>query len=210
MTYHQALDALRVAKPDHLLLRLLSMGETPGNRVILDRELAKFTEAEAPFEVEIIDLHKTGDSTLEDLYRQQSDLFGERRRLSNMFHNCSTDGDRRAISEDIQGIQRKIEHVRKQVADYKALGHVPTSDERYPIPDDPFRLIALRDSLRASISRKSRQARELAALALEEKLQNPKSLTQAENKLRDLQTHLQRVQKAIDDRNIQPGRLREG
>ncbi len=218
MSYQEALEALRKAKPDHVLLRILSMQQTEGNRLILDRELEKLeppedetpaliSEVDASIEVEIED---GGDAVLADFYRQQATLFGQRRKMSNSFHSCGTDSERREVSEAIQAVQRRIEHVRQQMREYKTLGHVPAANEKYPVPEDAFKLLALRASLRSNISRKSKEAKELALKSLENDAQATKKLTLAEMKLRELQNHLERVQKSIHDKNIQPGRLREG
>lgn len=205
MTYKEALEALRAQQPRHILLRLLSIAETPANRIILDRELSKFSapKNDAP------PMATPGEETgvLDELHRQQATLFGERRKLSNSFHNCETDSDRRGISERIFSVQRKIEGVRAQMRDYKSLGYLPQPDDKYPVPEDPFRLLALRASLRSSISRKTREALTMASA---EQDQDSKKMAAAENKLRDLKNHLERVQKAIKDRNIQPSGLREG
>jgi|GEM_PF-3672414 len=210
MTYPEALERLRAANPEHILLRVLALSESEMNWLILTAELEKY-EAPSPEVMQTPEdaEPQVGDSVLEDLHRKQATLYGERRKLSNSFHDCSTDAERRDVSEAIQAVQRRIEHVRKQMADYKKIGHVPAEAEKYPVPEDPFKLLALRDSLRSSISRKSRQVRELALKALSD-AQHNKSLNEADNKLRELQNHIERVQKAITDRNIQPGRLREG
>lgn len=211
MTYQEGLARLRAANPEHILLQVLALAESEMNWLILSRELDKY-EAQSPEVVQKLEdeaEHQVGDSVLEDLHRKQATLYGERRKLSNSFHDCSTDAERRDVSEAIQAVQRRIEHVRKQMAEYKKMGHVPAESEKYPVPEDPFKLLALRDSLRSSISRKSRQVRELALKALNDASHN-KSLNESDNKLRELHNHLERVQKAITDRNIQPGRLREG
>lgn len=207
MTYAEALAALKAQQPGHLLLRLLSLAETPANRLILERELSKFPDQEeAPKEIA-----SPGEQTgvLDGLFRQQSDLFGERRKLSNSFHDCQTDADRRAVSISIQSVQARIEFVRSQIKDFKALGHLPKADEKYPVPEDPFKLGALRASLRASISRKTRELKDLALEALDGK-EDLKKTAASETKLRELQNHLKLVQKSIQDRNIQSSGLREG
>lgn len=217
MTYQEALSALKLANPEHPLLRILSLAETAGNRLILNKALEKLqppavviASIEVPVAPDEVYTDPIGDAVLEGLHRQQSTLFGERRKLSNSFHDCQTDGERRNVSEAIQAVQRRIEHVRQQMRDYKAVGYIPAADEKYPVPEDPFKLLALRASLRASISRKGREARDLAAAEIDKQENASKKLALAENKLRELQNHLERVQKAIQDRNIQPGRLREG
>lgn len=223
MTYAAKIEVLRAAQPGHVLLRILSMGETPANVLILDKELKKITRpaaAPAPIgavvasvEVENADDETpddTEDEVLARLRMQQSDLFCDRRKLSNSFHDCANDAQRAKVSRDIQGVQRRIEWVRKQIADYKAHGYVPGRDEKYPVPDDPFALLSLRNSLRASISRKTKEVRLLASDVQDNVAGAAEKLQKAETKCTELQNHLTRVQKAIQDRNIQPERLQEG
>lgn len=223
MTYTAKIEALRAAQPGHILLRILSMGETAANRLILDGELKKIgaspptpspmerggaTPRVAEADEETPD--DTDDEVLTRLRMQQSDLFCDRRKLSNSFHDCDTDAERAKVSRDIQRVQRQIEWVRKQIADYKAFGYIPGRDEKYPVPDDPFVLLSLRNSLRASVSRKTKQVRLLASDVADEVAGAAEKLQKAEAKLIELQNHLTRVQKTIQDRNIQPERLQEG
>ena len=219
MTYREAYDALIAAKPDHILRRLLT-NESAGNRVILDAELRKLgVAAAAPgamrpaatfVEVENEAPDDPEDDVLTRLRVNQSDLFTERRRLSNTFHDCDTDGERAVVSRNIQKVQRQIEFVMRQIADYKEHGRIPGQDEKYPVPDDPFALVSLRNSLRASISRKSKEIRLLGEDVANEVPVAAEKLQRAETKFSELQNHLTRVQKAVEDRNIQPRGLQEG
>lgn len=213
MTYREALDALRAACPNHPLLRVFSMQEGAAMRVLIDIELKKNapdTATQPPIGAAVDENpDDSEDEYLKNLRRQQSDLFCDRRKLSNQFHGCASDAQRARVSEDIQIVQRKIEFVRRQINDYKN-GAAPGVDEKYPVPQDPFRVILLRQSLRSSISRKSKENRELGDLAARDAPGADKALEKGEAKMRELQNHLNRVEKAIKDRNIQPGRLREG
>lgn len=219
MTYRDAYDALIAAKPDHILRRILAT-ESAGNRVILDSELRKLgvgaaTEppiaaSAAVFVDEIEQPDGVEDDVLTRLRMQQSDFFCERRRLSNRFHECDTDAERANVSRDIQKVQRQIEFVRRQIEDYKQHGRIPGKEDKYPVPDDPFVLLSLRNSLRASISRKSKEIRLLGEDVANEVAGATEKLQRAEIKMNELQNHLTRVQKAVEDRNIQPRGLSEG
>lgn len=223
MTYQEAIEALRAAQPGHVLLRLLSLQETPANRLLLDRELRKIARptptqpamggSPTPPVVEIEGEDApddTEDEVLTRLRMQQSDLFCDRRKLSNSFHDCDTDAERAKVSRDTQRVQRQIEWVRKQIADYKAFGYIPGRDEKYPVPDDPFVLLNLRNSLRASVSRKTKEVRLRGADVADEVAGAAEKLQKAEAKLIELQNHLTRVEKTVKDRNIHPERLQEG
>lgn len=210
MTYREALDALRAACPDHPLLRVFAMQETGAMRVLIDIELRKFAATEPPVSAPATENpDDPEDEYLKNLRRQQSDLFGDRAKLSNQFHGCASDSQRARVSEEIQVVQKKIEFVRRQIKDYKA-GIAPESDEKYPVPKDATRLLLLRQSLRSSISRKSKEIRELGGQCANDVPGADKALQKCEAKMRDLQNHLNRVEKAIKDRNIQPVGLREG
>lgn len=208
MTYQEKLDALQKANPTHPLLRVFAVSRTPINAILLTRELdkTKVVEVEKPVvvEEEEDDPDQDEDETLRRLRIQQSNLFVDRRKLSNSFHECANDRQRRIVSEKIQIVQRRIEMVRAEIRQYKELGYLPEPDEKYPIPEDTFRLIALRDSLRASISRKKREIEHIGREIEEKDADAPARLEKAEAKLKDLKTHLEHVKKAIADRNLQP------
>lgn len=196
MTYAEKLQRLKELDPCNTLLKLFESGQSAINAAMLDIQLKKLNQkpmVEPDVEEEDEDAE---DPVLAGLYRDQSTLFGERRKLSNSFHQCETDGERRLVSQSIQAVQRRIEHVRSQIRAYKNTGLAPGAES--DIPEDPFKLLSLQASLRSSISRKVRECKEYA-------LNEDKRLPAAEDKLRSLKNHLDRVQKAIQDRNIQPG-----
>lgn len=206
MTYQEQLDTLKKRSPMHPLLRVFHVFRTPGNAFLLARELAKTKPTEpTPVDVEPEEDEADADEdeTLRGLRIQQSNLFVERRKLSNTFHDCANDRQRRAVSEKIQVVQRRIEMVREEIRQYKELGYMPEPDEKYPVPEDAFRLAALRDSLRASISRKKREIEHIGREIAENNPDAPAKLEKAEAKLNDLTTHLEHVKKAIRDRNLQ-------
>lgn len=208
MTYQEQLDTLKKRNPSHPLLRVFSVSRTPINAILLARALEKSKPPE-PEKTEEVDeedeeLDQDDDETLRRLRMQQSNLFVERRKLSNSFHECANDRQRRTVSEKIQVVQRRIEMVRAEIRQYKELGYLPEPDEKYPVPEDTFRLVALRDSLRASISRKKREIEHIGREIEEKDPEAPARLEKAEAKLKDLKTHLEHVKKAITDRNLQP------
>jgi len=207
MTYQEQLDELKRRNPTHPLLRVFAMNRTAINALLLKRELDKTKPPEPTpeaVEAEEEDADQDDDEVLRGLRMQQSNLVGDRRKFSNSFHACANDRQRKAVSEKIQIIQRRIEMVRAEIRQYKELGYLPEPDEKYPIPEDTFRLIGLRDSLRAGISRKKREIEHLAREIEENKPEAADRLEKAEAKLKELRTHLEHVKKAIENRNIQP------
>lgn len=215
MTYLEKLEALERAVPRHLLLRVFRLIQSAGNEMLLDLELSK--QPAPPVappagiqEDEEEDPDAVEDETLRRMRMEQSNLFVDRRKLSNQFHSCINTRERAAVSEKIQVIQHRIEEVRLRIAQYKEYGRVPEPDEKYPVPGNPFQLLALQGSLRSSISRKKKEIEHLGREIAQNDAAAPGKLEKAEAKLKDLRIHLQHVQKAIDDRDLQPGRLQEG
>jgi hypothetical protein len=209
MTYQEGIELLRKAKPDHVLLRLLSEKETAVNFKVLESELKKHSVKEMQ-PICISDQQADQeDEVLRGMRMQLSGLYVDRAKLSNTFHDCSTNQERRVVSEKVQVVQARIVMLRQQIRAYKDTGRSPESDEKYPVPENPFQLLALRDSLRASISRKKREIMHLAREVGEKTPGAAEKLPKAEAKLKDLQNHIHRVEEAVNTRNLQPGRLSE-
>lgn len=215
MTYAEKIAALERINPGHRLLRIFRILQNAGNELLLDRELEK---ADFPGnagksgipEADDAEILPDEDETLNQLHREQSSLFAERRKISNEFHDCFTDRQRTMVSERIQVVQRQIEMLREKMRAYRQTGRLPEPDERYPVPEDPFRLLALEKSLLASRSRKSREIREIGEEMRQKKAGAEERLEKAEAKMRELETHLTHVRKAIKARNLQPGAISEG
>lgn len=205
--YEQQLKRLEKAVPKHPLLWAFRRGHTASNALLLARALDKIPpppvviqddDPEPPDDVD--------DDTMRRFRMDQSNLFSDRRKLSNEFHTCQSDRQRAGVSERIQIVQAQIERLKQQINIYKEQGRIPEPDEKYPVPEDPFKLLALRASLRASISRKKRKIVQIGRD--QDKLPDaPERLAKAEGKLKELKLHLNHVKKAIQDRDIQPGRL---
>lgn len=201
MTYREKIEVLRAAQPEHPLLRMLDKAETRANTIILENCLKKIRQAKkAPPPVDAI----ASDPALNRLHIEKSKLYAERAKHSNSFHECRSDKERRKVSEQIQIVQSRIEIVRANIRVYQANGRLPDEEEQYPVSADPFRLLGLRDSLRAAISRKKRE------IGMAETAGEAEKLARLKSKYDHLKTHLSIVEKAIEIRNIQPGRLQEG
>lgn len=214
--YHEQLKRLEKAVPKHPLLWALRRGHTAANAMLLERELGKLPAAPAPIGDHVDDSDDENDDpdtpedeTLRRLRMEQSGLFSDRRKLSNTFHECSNDRQRATVSEKIQVVQRRIEIVKQTIRTYKEQGCIPEPDEKYPVPEDAFRILALRDSLRASISRKKREIEHIGREIEEKDPAAPAKLEKAESKLKELRIHLSHVKQAIENRNIQPGAVQK-
>lgn len=211
-TYQDMLSALERGNPQHPLLRIFNLLRTEANMILLESEVSKLpAPAEPPGQPmsaqAVVDLDEPIELT--HLHRQQSTLFGERRKLSNIFHECFTDRQRADVSKRIQVVQLQIEHVRGCIDHFKSTGQMPVQDERYPIPKDPFELLALERSLMSSLSRKSNQIRQLGLDLIENVTGAEDRLKKAEKKYSELQKHLEHVRKAKTLRNLQPGAIPE-
>lgn len=207
--YDDVLAALKSACPEHPLLRVFGMLKTETHLRLMENELSKFTVQEETEEAPAaIDGEEAEELT--QLHRQQTMLYGERRKLSNSFHDCFNDRQRADVSQRIQVVQAQIEMVRQHINYFKTTGRMFQADDRYPIPKDPYELLALERSLMSSISRKSNQIRQIGLEMLEQKPGADERLQKAEAKIKDLQKHLEHVRKAKTVRNLQPGAVPEG
>ena len=214
MTYQEKIRELERLNPAHPLLRIFRLAENAGNDLLLSRELEKagFDAEECgelPEETGELPPIDVDDEVLRGLHRDQATLYGERRKISNEFHDCFTDRQRIAVSERIQVVQSRIEIIREKIRVYRMHGRV-VEDEKYPIPEDPFRLLALEKSLLSSRSRKSREIREIGESLLAKAPGAQEKLDRAEAKMREIETHLTHVRQKIKTRNIQPGAISQG
>lgn len=214
MTYQDKIRELERLNPAHPLLRIFRLSENAGNNVLLTRELEKagWGEPECgelPEESVELPPIEVDDDVLRGLHREQTSLYGERRKISNELHECFTDRQRALVSERIQVVQSRIEIIREKIRAYQMHGRI-VEDEKYPIPEDPFRLLALEKSLLSSRSRKSREIREIGESLLNNKPGAQEKLDRAETKMREIETHLTHVRKKIKTRNIQPGAISQG
>lgn len=131
-------------------------------QVFLDLSL-EFSEPErgiilTPSPSRVAVKNDTADKSLKII---RSDLFVQRAKLSNKFHSCKNDAERREVSQAIKFIQAKIASNTDQINHYQQTGEIKQDsagmmkDKQKPfvIPADPVKLISVRNSHRSTISR---------------------------------------------------------
>lgn len=189
--YSAGLEFLKLKKPDHPLMASLEKGYTPINCKYLNYALNSIPETteekrkEKPVQLILIE-------------KERRQLFGERAKLSNKFHDCSADTERARISDQIQIVQRKIEAFNKQIRHYNRTGKLPEEDNEFP--EDPIELMKKRDSFRSSISYFKRELEQLYVLP--QNHPEREKIDYKEEKLRELKLKLDRVQRIIDKKSI--------
>lgn len=105
------------------------------------------------------------DETLRGLWRERTRLFGEMNKQSNLFHSCHTDADRADNSRLVLAWWDDILAAKARIAHYEQHGAMPPDpEEADDLPDNPVALSKKLNSLRARISQKKAQLRDLAGL----------------------------------------------
>jgi hypothetical protein len=159
--YLAGVEFLAMRKPYHPLLAIIRSGHTRLNELYLERAL-KDVATPKPDEEGI----PGADPVLVNLLKEKRILYASRAKLSNSFHDCSSDESRANVSSSIQRIQRAIEAKNAQINYYQQHGKLPEGNQvDIDIPDDPIALMNRLLSVRSSISYNQRRIRILAALA---------------------------------------------
>ena len=140
---------LEMADPENILLPTIREGYSKLNAIFLKQAVKNIPvvpipEAAMVFDPEMIDIRIT-------------ELFGQRAKLSNRFHELGTDKARAENSKEIQAIQRQISDLMIQ----KENGATEASDG---IPTDPIQLMKFLNSTRAKISQAKKELERLGAL----------------------------------------------
>ncbi len=140
---------LEMAEPDNVLLPTIRQGYSKLNCIFLKQSIKSIPvvpipEAAMVFDPEQIDIRIT-------------QLFGERAKLSNRFHELATDKARAENSKEIQNIQR-------QISDLMIQKENGASDASDGIPTDPIQLMKYLNSTRAKISQAKKELERLGSL----------------------------------------------
>jgi len=187
------LEFLIEQNPNHVLLPQLQKGHSTINEVYLRHALNKIQPVKQVPPVDDVDLQK--------LYQIKSSLFGKRAKLSNRFHDCTTDAQRADLSDEIQVVQRQIERNMKAIKYYEEHGELPPQDQRFPIPKDPFAIVRKRNSLRSSISRLRKEIDTIGGYPADHP--DRKKLPKLEADLNEKKLYLAHVERAIETESIQ-------
>ncbi len=191
--YIEDLAALTLLDPAHILLNRLREGFSVPNKYLLIGALKKAREIAESVVIEEVVIEVDCDDFLKGLYNRKSTLFCDRRKLSNTFHTCKSDRERADVSDNIQGVQRNIEQVMRDIKIYQDKGMIEVQ-EKYPVPADPLKRQLLIQSLRSSISRKRKEIADLKIRVGDGLPGIAEKLNKCEFKLQDLTTHLEHAE----------------
>lgn len=186
--YIASVEWIRIKKPNHPLLKELGERFSAMNVIYCKKIIEQIDgEGEVKEEVEVDEL----DPQLLIEYRTRSTLFGRRAKLSNKFHDCTTDTQRANLSDDIQEVQRDIEICLRNIRIYKATGNFPeTEDEEEELTG--VALMMKYRSVIANISIKKRNINTTVTAQDEATLAKRKSWESQLKKLQDERIKLER------------------
>ena len=166
--YWDQVELIELGNPKELLLPSLRNGFTRVNQAYLAAALKRLPDPDEISNIsdEISDIMEMDpDDTLRELWRKRTLLFGEMNKLSNLFHECTTDQQRASNSLKVMAIWSKIQDVKAEIEYYKANGEALISaDDADQLPDNPVALSKKLNSLRARISQKKQQLVTIAGL----------------------------------------------
>jgi hypothetical protein len=163
--YKEALARVESGNPGEVLLPLLRSGWSEKNVIYMKAALRRLDGTPAPTAPRKVDVSGAGD-VLASLYKVQQVLRGRRAKLSNSFHDCKTDADRREVSAGILKIEEEIRDNERKIAHYKAHRQLPqeAGGEGESLPDDPIALMKALASINAKISQTKKTLLELGRL----------------------------------------------
>lgn len=158
-----ALVRLNAAEP---LLQSLHTGHTRVTEAYLSLAWKRIPkEEDEPDEVEgAPEDEYVADETMRELWRRRTELFGEMNKLSNKFHDCKTDAQRRLNSELIMSIWSQITRVKAQIAQYKETGELYDQPGAAEMPENPVALGKKLNSLRSQRSQLKKKILDIAGL----------------------------------------------
>lgn len=163
--YNNGLERIMQENPREVLLPALQSGYTRANVVYM---LAALNRLPDPEEVECLPTKSTkpADDTLRALWAERTRLFGQMNRMSNKFHECTTDQARAENSREVQRKWDEILEVKRKIRHYEEYGEVleDGEQEKFPLPDDPIALMKKLASIRVQISQSEVKIREANAL----------------------------------------------
>jgi hypothetical protein len=135
--YWKNVDWLRSVWPEWVLIPVLEQGYSYPNCIYLSYGLRKMAhKMDAPRVAEKQLLRSHSPEQIKLWFVQKRTLYGQRAKLSNRFHECSTDEQRAAVSEDIERVQVDIEKVQKVIREWQEKGVLPQkARERDPEMD---------------------------------------------------------------------------
>lgn len=197
--YQAGVEWLGRVAPDHKLLGALRRKYSKINTMYLERILSKLgerptarikrLEAEPELDVNLLDPEYVA------LQRRISNLFGLRRKLSNSFHDCSTDEERASVSIEIGHIQSKIGRALKSRRYFQRNGEFPMieEEEEEPLPSG----VQLMRAYNANSRRRSYTKTEIQKLIGTKDPRKQRRLKDLEEKLKTDEREFERLSAAL-------------
>lgn len=140
--YFDNLTWLEQVRPGYVLLPVIREGYTPVNILYLEHALKELaTEPDAPVTAHEKVIKGNDPERVKSLHVQKRQLYGERHKLSNSFHDCTTDNERAEVSDQIGRIQDQIEQVQKLLRIWQEKGTLPQEENEDPTEADLLRQI---------------------------------------------------------------------
>lgn len=130
--YDAQLEVLQRVIPDNALLPRLMAGYTSTNARYVARLMAENVAAAPKRRTRLVTEPTTDEPNTPEwnaLSRRKSNLYQQRGKLSNRFHDVKTVDERADISREIRHVQGKIRTVHQQMAHYRIHGTVPEALE---------------------------------------------------------------------------------
>lgn len=193
--YEDALERIEQENPCEVLLGVLRTGWSPVNVIYMKSALKRLESA--PKKDVPADEIPADEGFLKGKYRRQQTLRGERNKLSNSFHTCTTDAQRAAVSAKIIEIETEIRRNEVEIRRFELDGETPfNTDSELESPTDPVVLLKKIASLRAMISQTKKRLEYLASL----NASNPEksAIPNVEKRLADLKNQLKTAENAIN------------
>lgn len=167
--YMEALGRIERGNLNEPLLPTLRGGFTRLNVIYLKSALGRLTVPATSVAAAVVAApieEASADEVLKSLYKQQQVLRGEKSKISNGFHNCTTTDQRREVSRRILEKDATIRANEAKIAHYKAHNVLPSEDEddEFYLPDDPIALMKKANSIASRISQTKKKLDELGAL----------------------------------------------
>lgn len=198
--YTAGCEILKAKAPGHPLLNTILSGYSKMNELYLIQALKSIDFKINP---EIKE-----DLQLKNLFREKSQLAGQRAIYSNSFHDCKTDAERAEVSENIQRIQYQISDINKKIREYEETGELISDNRLDNLPEDLFELFKIKENARKNIPRLEK--------AIEDLYQMPENVPGRSKKIEEKETKLMEqkilktyVEKLIKDKDLQSGRLQK-
>lgn len=189
--YLAGVDWVALRHPKHPLIRSLREGYTKINVIYLKHALKEVGEPEREnIKAAVVEAK---DPILIKLQRERRTLFTHRAKLSNYFHECTTDDQRAANSDEIRLVQRKIEVCLRSIRIYKKTGELPEQAEK----EETLTGVALMMKYRSVVSNISIKKRNLRKAAHARDERTKKQISRWEAKLKELENERLRLERLI-------------